>query len=199
MSGFPAGFDILPVLTGERVRLRPLGPQDLSPLFAVACDRRIWEQHPAHDRWQPDVFGAFFDEAIRQGGGLVAEAVDTGEVIGSSRFSTLRALSGEVEIGWTFLARRYWGTGINPEMKTLMLDHAFGVFEAAIFVIGKGNLRSRLAIERIGARLTDRRLSVQMAGQAEDHLVYRIERDPSARQPSALASPITLSVPDATS
>jgi len=176
MSDLPAGFNILPVLHGARTRLRPLRPEDREPLFAVACDPLIWEQHPAHDRWRPDVFGAFFDEAIHQGGGLVAEAVDSGEIMGSSRFSTRRALSGEIEIGWTFLARRYWRTGINADMKALMLKHAFGTFEAAIFVIGQGNMRSRMAIERIGARLTDRVLNGQIAGRSDIHLVYRIDR-----------------------
>jgi RimJ/RimL family protein N-acetyltransferase len=31
----------------------------------------------------------------------------------------------EIEIGWTFLARRHWGGHINGEIKRLMLIHAF--------------------------------------------------------------------------
>ncbi|NCZ78399.1 MAG: GNAT family N-acetyltransferase, partial [Burkholderiaceae bacterium] len=43
---------------------------DHDALFAVARDPLIWEQHPAHDRWQPAVFRKLFDEGLASGGGL---------------------------------------------------------------------------------------------------------------------------------
>lgn len=176
MPRFPANFDPAPILSGSRVRLRPLTGTDRSALFAVARDPLIWEQHPAHDRWKPEVFDAFLDEALTEGGGLVVEDPATGAVIGSSRYSTRRAAPGEVEIGWTFLSRDYWGGGRNPEMKRLMLDHAFTAFDAAIFMIGADNRRSRLAIERIGAELTDRRDVAVLGGRRIEHVIYRIAR-----------------------
>ncbi len=176
-TGFPPGFDAAPVLTGEHVRLRPMTPQDRAALYAVACDPLIWEQHPSHDRWKPVVFDAFLDEALAEGGGLVVEDLATGAVIGSSRYSTRRAEAGEIEIGWSFLARNYWGGIRNPEMKRLMLDHALSVFDAAIFMIGSENRRSRTAIERLGARLTDREDVVFRCGKRVEHAIYRIDRD----------------------
>lgn len=177
MSVFPVGFDAAPHLAGEHVRLRPLTPEDRTRLFAVASDPLIWEQHPAHDRWKPEVFDAFFDEALAEGGGLVVEDPATGAVIGSSRYSTRRAGPGEVEIGWTFLARAYWGGGRNPEMKQLMLAHAFTVFDAAIFMVGADNRRSRIAVERIGAELTDRRDVAFIGDRRIEHVIYRIGRE----------------------
>ncbi|MGQ2991353.1 MAG: GNAT family N-acetyltransferase [Brevundimonas sp.] len=176
MSVFPAAFDPAPTLVGERVRLRPLTPDDRQALFAVASDPLIWEQHPAHDRWKPEVFDAFFDEALAEGGGLVVEDPATGAVIGSSRYSTRRAGPGEIEMGWTFLARAFWGGGRNPELKRLMLAHAFAVFDAAIFRVGAENHRSRTALERIGAELTDRRDVAVIDGRRMEHVVYRIGR-----------------------
>ena len=175
MSVFPAAFDPAPTLVGERVRLRPLTPDDRKALFAVASDPLIWEQHPAHDRWKPEVFDAFLDEALAEGGGLIVEDRATGAVIGSTRYSTRLAVPGEIEIGWTFLARAHWGGGGNPEMKRLMLAHAFTVFDAAIFRVGAQNLRSRTALERIGAELTDRRDVAVIDGRRMEHVVYRIE------------------------
>ncbi|MGA0544807.1 GNAT family N-acetyltransferase [Brevundimonas sp. VNH65] len=174
---FPAGFDPLPTLEGAHVRLRPLSPGDRAALFAVASDPLIWEQHPAHDRWRPAVFDAFFDEALAEGGGLAIEDPATGAVIGSSRYSTRRAGPDEVEIGWTFLARTYWGGGRNPEMKRLMLNHAFTAFDAAIFRVGADNRRSRLALERIGAVLTDRRDLAVLGDRPVEHVVYLIRRE----------------------
>ena len=176
MSVFPAAFDPTPTLVGERVRLRPLTPDDREALFAVASDPLIWEQHPAHDRWKPEVFDAFLDEALAEGGGLVVEDPETGAVIGSSRYSTRRAGPGEIEMGWTFLARSCWGGGRNPELKRLMLTHAFTVFDAAIFRVGAENRRSRTALERIGAALTDRRDVAVIDGRRMEHVVYRIGR-----------------------
>ena len=173
---FPTGFDPSPILKGEQVRLRPLTPSDRAALFAVASDPLIWEQHPAHDRWKPEVFDAFFDEALVEGGVLVVEDPATGAVIGSSRYSIRRARPGEVEIGWTFLARRYWGGGRNPEMKRLMLDHAFTTFDAAVFRVGAENRRSRLALVRIGAELTDRRDLAVLGDRRIEHVIYRIAR-----------------------
>ena len=56
-----------------------------------------------------------------------------------------------VEIGWTFLARAYWGGRYNGEMKRLMLEHAFRSVDRVIFIIGPENRRSQRAVEKIGA------------------------------------------------
>ena len=64
-------LDRQPVLEGEVLRLRPLHAEDWDALFAVASDPLIWEQHPAHDRWQEPVFRAFFEDALANKGALV--------------------------------------------------------------------------------------------------------------------------------
>lgn len=169
-------LDRQPQLTGDLIALRPATPGDFDALFAVAGDRLIWEVHPAHDRWQEPVFRRFFDQGIASGGMLIASDRASGAVIGSSRYDFGRAERGEVEIGWTFLARDYWGGRHNGEMKRLMLDHAFGSVERAIFVIGETNIRSRRAIERVGGTLTDRTFVAEMAGVPVRHVIYAIER-----------------------
>ncbi len=169
-------MDRQPHLVGELVELRPATPNDFDALFAVASDPLIWEVHPAHDRWQEPVFRRFFADGLASGGMLIAIDRATGAVIGSSRYDFGRAEPGEVEIGWTFLARSHWGGRYNGEMKQLMLDHAFGSVERAIFLIGDTNIRSRRAIERVGGRLTDRRHHAEMAGRPVVHVIYAIDR-----------------------
>jgi RimJ/RimL family protein N-acetyltransferase len=143
-------FDLQPTLKGELLELRPLRPEDFDALFAVASDPLIWEQHPARDRYQEEVFRAFFREALESGGALLALGARDGRVIGSSRFHGYDAEKSEVEIGWTFLARSHWGGVYNGEMKRLMLRHAFRFVNHVIFVIGAQNLRSQRAVEKIG-------------------------------------------------
>jgi len=87
---------------------------------------------------------------MTSGGSLVAIDTQDGNVIGSSRYHGYAKEKSEIEIGWTFLSRSYWGGTYNKEMKQLMLDHAFKYVESVIFVVGKENLRSQKAVEKIG-------------------------------------------------
>ena len=150
-------FDLQPTLTGDLVTLRPLRRDDFDALFAVAADPLVWELHPIRDRYRKSVFRALFEDGLASGGTLVAIARDTGAVAGSSRYSALYAGPGEIEIGWTYLARAWWGGPFNQDMKRLMLTHAFRYVDTVIFRIGETNLRSRRAIEKIGAVLTTAR------------------------------------------
>jgi len=143
-------FDLQPHLTGDLLELRPLRAEDFPDLYAVAADPLIWEQHPNSDRYKPDVFAAFFRDALASGGALLATDRADGRVIGSSRFHGYDAAKSEIEIGWTFLARSHWGGVYNGEMKRLMLAHAFRFVERVIFTVATNNMRSRRAVERIG-------------------------------------------------
>jgi RimJ/RimL family protein N-acetyltransferase len=165
-------LDLQPHLTGQLLELRPLRWDDFDALYTVARDPLIWEQHPASDRWKPDVFQAFFDEAMASGGALVAVDRATGRVIGSSRYFGYDEGASEVEIGWTFLARSHWGGVYNREMKRLMLDHAFRFVQHVVFLIGPQNLRSQKAIEKLGAT----RIAPRTTPDGRLSLVYRLTR-----------------------
>jgi RimJ/RimL family protein N-acetyltransferase len=144
-------FDLQPHLQGDPIELRPLVPEDWDNLFAVASDPLIWEQHPKSDRYKEDVFRIFFREALESGGAFVVIDRKTQRIIGSTRFYGYDPEKSEIEIGWTFLARKYWGGRYNREMKELMLDHAFRFVESVIFYVGEKNIRSQRATEKIGA------------------------------------------------
>lgn len=172
-----------PFLRDDVVSLRPLVSADWDALYAIANDPLLWAQHPAHDRWQAPVFRAFFEQALASGGALVAADAATGQIIGTSRFDRARAASGEVEIGWTMLARERWGGPYNTAMKRLMVGHALETFERVIFLVGEDNLRSRRALDKIGARLTDRTDRAEVAGKPVCHVVYAIDRPGFAAGP----------------
>ena len=175
-----------PVLEGERLLLRPLRPDDWDALFAVASDREIWAIHPAHDRWQEPVFRAFFDGALANRGAVAVIDKQTGAIVGSSRWQGYDPVDGgSVEIGWTFLARSHWGGLFNPELKRLMLAHAFTHVRHVVFHVGDTNLRSRRALEKIGARLTDRTDMTFIAGRDVRHVIYEITRESFAIGPLA--------------
>jgi RimJ/RimL family protein N-acetyltransferase len=143
-------FDRQPSLRGEILELRPLRAADFGALFGVASDPLIWEQHPEPTLYQQATFRGFFEEALASGGALVALDRANGAIIGSSRYHGYDAERSVIEIGWTFLARSYWGGRYNGEMKRLMLEHAFRSVTRVIFVIGPDNRRSQRAVEKIG-------------------------------------------------
>ena len=163
-------FELQPVLQGELLSLRPLRPEDLPDLYAVASDPLIWEQHPANDRYKEEVFKEFFREALESGGALIAIDSKDGRVIGSSRFHGYDPGKSEIEIGWTFLARSHWGGAYNREMKKLMLRHAFRFVNSVVFLVGPENVRSQKAMEKIGGI----RAGSRFDGKGRESLVYRI-------------------------
>ncbi|HEV3079029.1 MAG TPA: GNAT family N-acetyltransferase [Gemmataceae bacterium] len=165
-------FDLQPTLKGELLELRPLRPEDFQDLYAVAADPLIWEQHPSKDRYKKEVFKAFFREALESGGALLALDCKDGRVIGSSRFHGYDQDKGEIEIGWTFLARSHWGGSFNREMKQLMLQHAFRFVDSVIFLVGPQNLRSQKAVEKIGGV----RVGSRPDASGRESFVYQIRR-----------------------
>ena len=171
-------LDRQPVLTGERVVLRPLHRDDWAGLYAVASDPAIWEQHPMHDRWREDVFRQFFEEALEHKGALAILDKSREIIIGSSQYRFNEPdEDGSVEIGWTFLTPACWGKGVNAEVKDLMLAHAFEQLERVDFRVGETNYRSRIALERIGAERSDRTELTRYQGKRVLHLVYEITRE----------------------
>ncbi|MFW2350445.1 GNAT family N-acetyltransferase [Qipengyuania sp.] len=177
-------MDRQPTLETERLVLRPLAEADREPLYAVAGDPAVWEQHPIHDRWRRDVFDAFFDQGLGSSGALAVTDKATGAVLGSTRYDKYDPEEGGVvEIGWTYLAPRYWGKGINHEMKRAMLAHAFAHVALVEFRVGDTNYRSRNALEAIGAVRTDRYELEKYQGKRVVHLVYEMTRESFATGP----------------
>jgi RimJ/RimL family protein N-acetyltransferase len=179
-----ADFDRQPTLVGELLELRPLRAADFAALFQAAADPFIWEQHPEPDRYQEATFRTFFEQALVSGGALVAIDRATGSIIGSSRYHGYDPANGVIEIGWSFLARAYWGGRYNGEMKRLMLEHAFRRVKTAIFIIGPENRRSQRAVEKLGAV----RARTTTDAQGQERLVYELTAAGYARRGMSAAA-----------
>jgi RimJ/RimL family protein N-acetyltransferase len=157
MAGAPvAEFELQPTLRGDCLELRPLTRDDFDALLEAAGDPIIWEQHPEPDRYRRDTFQRYFEGAIESGGAFAVVDRATARIIGSSRYCNLKPAESEVEIGWTFLERAFWGGTYNREMKRLMIEHALRFVNRVVFVVGEKNLRSRRALQKIGARFERR-------------------------------------------
>ena len=145
-------MNLQPVLIGTLIQLHPLHETDFEALYAVASDPLIWDQHPCPDRYLRTVFEQFFKEAMASGGAFKILDDQTKEIIGCTRFYELKLAQNEVAIGYTFIAKNYWGGMYNRELKTLMVDYAFQFLNRVIFYVGVENFRSQRAMEKIGGK-----------------------------------------------
>ena len=173
-------FALQPDLKGELIELRPLKPEDWDDLFAVASDPLIWEQHPDRDRYKEDIFKVFFREALESRGAFVIIDKKSQQIIGSTRFYDYHPEKSEIEIGWTFLARNYWGGRYNRELKQLMLAHAFKFVESVVFFVGQNNVRSQKATERVGGIRNGMVKKVYGNGRPSLNIRYVIKKPKSA-------------------
>jgi len=146
-------FETQPVLTGETLILRPLRANDREALWDVARDPLIWEQHPDKTRCEPDGFARFFQSSLDSGSALVVIEAASGKIIGSARYYEWDPAKREVAIGYTFLARAFWGGATNRELKRLMIGHAARWAKRVWFHVGRNNLRSQRAMQKIGAQV----------------------------------------------
>jgi RimJ/RimL family protein N-acetyltransferase len=145
-----AGLRVSAPLEGRIVRLEPIAERHRAPLRSAA------EEDPeihgytllpmlGFDRW--------FDLARDSTTEVPFVTSIDGIAAGSSRFMNIDPAHCRAEIGWTWLARRYWGTGANVEAKYLMMRHAFESWGAmrVEFKTDARNEPARNALLGIGA------------------------------------------------
>ena len=145
-------------LAGTHVRLEPLSLPHLSQLCEIGLEPELW-------RWTTSLIAtcedmrayvqtALHDQSSGTALPFATVAVDTGRVVGSTRFGNIDRVNRRVEIGWTWIGRPWQRTAVNTEAKLLMLRHAFETFGCirVEFKTDSLNDRSRKALLRIGAR-----------------------------------------------
>ncbi|MFY9458252.1 MAG: GNAT family N-acetyltransferase, partial [Aquabacterium commune] len=117
-------------LQGRRVRLEPLSRTlHESGIAAAIADGELWALPVTFVPHPRDLAGFFeaADASLAAGRELAFATVDvdSGAVVGSTRFRCIEAAHRRVEIGFTFIARSWQRTHVNTEAKYLMLRHAF--------------------------------------------------------------------------
>jgi len=172
-------MNLQPVLEDDLVLLRPLHENDFEALYEVASDKQIWEQHPAKERSEREGFTRYFEEALATARALAIIDKDTHKIIGTSRYNPSRESERAIEIGWTFLAKKYWGGKYNSAVKTLMIRYAFLYFDTVLFYVDKDNLRSQKAVEKIGGKRVTEIKGVPIAPRNSSvfYAIYRPEED----------------------
>ncbi len=145
-------------LEGSLAALEPLEEKHADDLWRAAQAPEIWS-------WLADVgsnreyFDRWFELSLaahREGREGVFATRDRrgGEIVGSSRYLNVRPADRALEIGWTWLNPSAWRTGINVEVKLLMLAHAFDDLDCVRVELKTDarNERSRTAMAALPAQ-----------------------------------------------
>ncbi len=146
------------ILKGNYVRLEPLSYSHHADLCEVGLDEELWKFTTTLIR-TPEEMKKYIDTVLREqaeGKSLPFAIVDTpsSKAIGSTRYGNIDAEHRRVEIGWTWIARRWQRTEVNTEAKLLLLTHAFETLGCirVEFKTDSINKQSRNALLRIGAK-----------------------------------------------
>lgn len=170
-------MNLQPTLENDCILIRPLQAADFEAAFAAASDPKIWEQHFFPTRYQLDVFKPMFTESLESQGQLVFVDKKNNKIFGWSRFYDLDLDLSEVAIGYTFMARDYWGGHYNKQVKDLMVNYALQFIKRVEFHVDENNKRSQKAMEKIGARLLPDRLEKTKPDGGKRYLfVYEMKK-----------------------
>ena len=144
-------------LKGNTVELHPLQAEHAASLVQAAQDGQLWNMKVTVIPG-PDTIQAYMTKALegRQSGTVMPFAIvqrQTGLVVGSTRFWKIDRSNRKLEIGHTWLSQSVQRSGLNTEMKYLLLSYAFETLNCVRvqFTTDELNEKSRAAILRIGA------------------------------------------------
>lgn len=169
-------------LAGQRVELCPVEEVHLDELFELGRDREIWRLTSV-DYSDPQIFYPNFAAALRERElgktyPFLIRLRGDGRIVGTTRFLEIQPKDRKLEIGVTWMASAFWGSGINLECKLLLLAHCFETLDAnrVQFRAKADNARSRRALEKIGAVFEGvmRKDKIEASGKPRDTAFYSI-------------------------
>ena len=148
-----------PTLENDRVKLSLLDLSNYERLIDVASESKLVQYSPSKID-TPEDLKAYVQTAVD---GYYHKTIipfiiydkQKEAYAGSTRFGLINWHNKVLHIGWTWIGKEFQGTGLNKNMKFLMLQYAFEEFnfDKVEFRIDERNVLSRKAVEKIGATL----------------------------------------------
>ncbi|GGI57813.1 GNAT family N-acetyltransferase [Winogradskyella haliclonae] len=148
-----------PTLENNRVKLSLLDLSNYNSLEAIAQEKDLIYYSPS-DISSPEKLRDYVQLAVD---GYYQKTIipfiiydkQKQAYAGSTRFGLINRKNKVLHIGWTWIGHDFQGTGLNNNMKFLMLQYAFETlgFEKVEFRIDERNKKSRRAVEKLGASL----------------------------------------------
>jgi RimJ/RimL family protein N-acetyltransferase len=169
-------------LEGHGVRLEPLSVAHADALTAAASDGQLWEL------WftsvpEPAAMGDYIAAALegqRLGTMLpwIVRELESGSIVGTTRYHDIVAPIDRVEIGYTWYARTWQRTHMNTACKLLLLAHAFDALACSVVGLRTDNFNfaSQKAIAALGAHRDGvlRHHQMRRDGTVRDSVMFSI-------------------------
>lgn len=148
-----------PTLENERVKLTLLDLNNYKNLLEVAAQKNLVQYSPTKIDTPKDL-KAYTASAIdgyyhKNKIPFIVYDKSTNQYAGNTHYMNIDWRNKVLDIGSTWIGKQFHGTGLNTNMKYLMLYNAFETmgFEKVAFRIDERNIASRKAVEKLGAKL----------------------------------------------
>tara|TARA_R110002020_G_scaffold214542_8_gene421604 strand:+ start:624 stop:1181 length:558 start_codon:yes stop_codon:yes gene_type:complete len=149
----------IPTLENQIVRLSPLELAHVELLSPIASQDRLIAYSPSNistfSTLEEYIKDALMQYKLQTSIPFIIFDKRKMTHAGSTRFMHIDWTNKILHIGSTWIGKEFQGTGLNTAMKELMLDYAFNTmnFEKVEFRIDELNIKSRKAVEKLGAQL----------------------------------------------
>ncbi|MEM6764929.1 MAG: GNAT family protein [Bacteroidota bacterium] len=170
------------VLENERIRIRPLKPDDAHALLPIATDPSIWRYTPSKVASSEDlnkyIQRALGERMLKSRYAFVIEDLHNQQVYGSTSYLNYSPANYRIEIGHTWLGKAFQGKGINHAAKFLLFQYAFEALGIVRLELKTDvlNQQSRRAMQKVGAVEEGilRSHTVMHDGRRRDTIYYSI-------------------------
>jgi RimJ/RimL family protein N-acetyltransferase len=145
-------------LENNVVILRLFGKEDISGFINIFSDDEIWKYTVSKVQNEKEIIEYYKQsEADFNNGTKYTFSIfdkSSGRLAGTSSYGNISEYDRRLEIGWSYLGTEFWGSGINPNYKYLMLKYAFEnlKMKRVEFKTDFLNGRARKALLKIGCR-----------------------------------------------
>lgn len=140
----------------EKVILRPKNVNYFDKMKVLTNDTEMWYYFTA-DLSNEQILKNWIESAIselKDKKSLPFTIIDptNDNIIGTTRIGNISETNNRVEIGWTWIAKKYQGTGINGHVKKILFEYLF-VERSTLRIEFKTdvlNIPARKAMEKVG-------------------------------------------------
>jgi RimJ/RimL family protein N-acetyltransferase len=146
------------ILETNRVLLRPIDEKDFDAFFDLAQDDGMWDYFTLNlaekDHLQKWMDAAFADKAAGTRRPFTIIDKTTNQIAGSSSMGNISYHDLRLEIGWSWLGKKFRSSGINFHAKYSMMRYAFEEmnFERVEFKTDFLNERAKQGLRKIGGK-----------------------------------------------
>ena len=149
-------LDFQKTIHSEKVFLRPMKIDDFEKMKSLTTDSKMWYYFTA-DLSDEAILKKWIETAVSdltKYKALPLTIIDSinEHIIGTTRIGNISEVNKRVEIGWTWISKKYQGTGINGHIKKLLFEYLFNETDTLRieFKTDVLNIPAKKAMEKVG-------------------------------------------------